>query len=51
MQLDVRQANMTMTTESWTNSATALSRKNFSGWIRHATIFSLTVIIACSLVV
>jgi len=40
-----------MTTEVGTDGATTLSRMNFSGYVGHVTIFSLTFTIACCLVV
>ena len=42
---------VTITIDSSTNGATTMSRMNLSGYVGHATIFSLMLIIACCLVV
>ena len=42
---------MTITTYSRTDGATTLSRMNFCGYVRHVTIFSGMLTIACCLVV
>jgi len=42
---------VTMTTESYKNGATTLSRMNFSGYVGHVTVFSWMLTIECCLVV
>jgi len=51
LQLCLSYGSVTMTTEVGTDGATTLSRMNFSGYVGHVTIFSLTFTIACCLVV